>query len=89
MNPLKNIYNGLDEKSCFELLQLKNKLIFEYRMLTTSENRYGFPTPEMYTSIEYPLNYLQNKLDALQEKQEDVIIVSVDYGDCWALESFN
>lgn len=73
----------------FELQQLRNKYIFENRMLTTTENRYGFPTPEMYTSIEYPLNYLQNKLDAPQEKQEDLIIVSVDYGDCWALESFN
>ncbi|MBK9962177.1 MAG: hypothetical protein IPP06_12870 [Saprospiraceae bacterium] len=52
-------------------------------MLTTSENRYGFPTPEMYTSIEYPLNYLQNKLDALHEKPEDDSAISVDYGDCW------
>lgn len=64
-------------------MQLKNKHIFEYRMLTTSENRYGFPTPEMYTSIEYPLNYLQNKLDALHEKPEDDSAISVDYGDCW------
>jgi|JI10StandDraft_1071094.scaffolds.fasta_scaffold04057_15 hypothetical protein len=56
-------------------------------MLTTTQNRYGFPTLEIFTSIEYPLHYLENNMEYLSIESYNIKTICVDFGDCCLIES--